>query len=91
MPRPMVFGGGAVLIQRLWKPQEQGEDVLTIDLLLANDEVMPGVWDGREEMHWEDLPVWVVSRKGLLALKRLRGSKQDLADIERLSEPGVTQ
>ena len=33
----------------------------------------------------------VVSRDGLITLKRLRGSKQDLADIERLTEPGVTE
>jgi len=85
-PRPMAFGGGAVLIQRLWKPQEGGEDVLMIDLLLANNEAMPGVWASREEMQWEGLPVWVVSRDGLVVLKRLRGSKQDIADIERLTE-----
>ena len=90
-PRPMAFGGGAVVIQRLWKPQEQGGDVLTIDLLIVNEEAMPGVWAGREEMRWEGVPVWVVSRDGLVALKRLRGSKQDIADIERLAEPGVDQ
>jgi len=29
-------------------------------------------------------PIWVVSRPGLIAMKRGRGSKQDLADIENL-------
>lgn len=87
-PKPMVFGGGAVVIQRLWKPQEKGSDVLMVDLLIVNDEVMPGVWATREEMRWEGLPVWVVSRVGLLVLKRLRGSKQDIADIEDLTERG---
>jgi hypothetical protein len=87
-PKPMAFGGGAVAIQRLWKPQEKGGDVLVVDLLILNDVAMPGVWEGREEMQWEGLPVRVVSRDGLIALKRLRGSRQDIADIERLSEPG---
>jgi hypothetical protein len=90
-PKPMAFTGGAVRIQRFWKPQEQGGDVLMVDLLLANDEAMPGVWEGRQEMRWEDLPVWVVSRHGLVILKRLRGSKQDIADMERLGGPGVDQ
>jgi len=55
---------------------------------IHNDVAMPGVWEGREEVQWEGLPVRVVSRDGLIALKRLRGSRQDVADIERLSEPG---
>src|SRR3972149_6069441 len=90
-PNPMAFAGGAVRIQRLWKPQEKGEDVLTIDLLIADDKAMPGVWRSREEMQWEGQPVWVVSRDGLVLLKRLRGSKQDIADIEHLTEPGGNQ
>ena len=88
-PKPMTFAGGLVVIQRLWNPQERGGDVLTIDLLVVNDEAMPGVWDSCEEMHWEGLAVRVVSRDGLIALKRLRGSKQDFADIELLTDPGV--
>lgn len=88
-PKPMTFGGGAVAIQRLWKPQEKGGDVLTAYLLIVNDEVMPGVWEGREEMRWEGLPVRVVSRDGLITLKRLRGSNQDLADIDGLTESGA--
>lgn len=85
-PRRMVFRGGTVTIQRLWKPQEQGGDVLGIDLLVSDEGLMPGVWGGREEHLWEDLSVWVVSRDGLVGLKRLRGSEVDLADIRRLTE-----
>jgi hypothetical protein len=90
-PRAMAFGGGTVQIHRYWKPQEKGGDVLTIDLLFVNDDVMPGVWDSREEMRWEDLSVWVVSRDGLVVLKRLRGSKQDVADIEHLNGQADSQ
>ena len=85
-PRQMVFRGGTITIQRLWKPQEQGGDVMAIDLLIADEALMPGVWGGREEHVWEGLSVWVVSRDGLIALKRLRGSEVDLADIRRLNE-----
>lgn len=90
-PRAIAFRGGTVQIHRYWKPQAKGGDVLTIDLLFVNDEVMPGVWDSREEMRWEDLSVWVVSRDGLVLLKRLRGSKQDVADIEHLNGQADSQ
>jgi hypothetical protein len=87
-PRPMCFAGGRVVIHRLWKPQATGRDVMIVDLLVANPEVMPGVWESRAQLRWEDFPVWVVSREGLVTLKRLRGSKQDAADIEGLTTQG---
>ena len=53
-------------------------------------EVQPGVthqaWESREAAHWEKGVVTVVSRQGLIALKRLRGSPQDVADIRALEE-----
>lgn len=85
-PRRLLFAEGAVVIHRFRKPQAAGADVLTIDLLVVNEHIMPGVWASREEVRWADLPVSVVSRQGLRLLKSLRGSKQDLADIERLQE-----
>lgn len=90
-PRRMVFRGGTVAIQRLWKPEERGGDALVIDLLIADEASMPGIWGGREEHVWEGLSVRVVSRDGLVALKRLRGSEVDLADIRRLTEQGESE
>jgi hypothetical protein len=37
-------------------------------------------------VRWERGEVWVVSRQGLVSLKRLRGSGQDQDDIRRLEE-----
>jgi hypothetical protein len=87
-PKPMPFAEGRVVIQRLWKLQERDEDVLMLDLLVVNDEAMPGVWESREDMSWEGLWVSIVSRQGLIRLKELRGSAQDRADIEGLSTQG---
>jgi hypothetical protein len=84
-PRPMTFAEGGVVVQRYWKPQEADKDVMVVDLLAVNPETMPGVWEERRRLCWENLPVWVVSRNGLVTLKRLRGSKQDAADIEGLT------
>ena len=43
------------------------------------------MWAERESYAWEGTTLTVVSRDGLLAMKRIAGRTQDLADIERLS------
>ena len=81
---PMVFGKGTPAereVQRVSKVRD-GE-VLTLDLLIA-DEALRDVWEHRELVLWEKTPLWVVSRAGLLQMKRLAGRLQDLADIEKL-------
>ena len=82
---PMTFAGGAIRMRRLSKVDPESRDVLTLDLLLVTPEIA-GVWEGREEVGWEDATLRVVSREGLIALKTLRGSGQDLDDIRRLRE-----
>jgi hypothetical protein len=80
---PMNFAGGKVPIRRLSKLDPAG-DVLSIDMLLVT-EATQEAWDSRKQMQWEAGRLSVVSREGLILLKRLRGSKQDEADIEKLS------
>ena len=80
---PMVFADGVIRIQRVSKIDRESRDVLTLDLLIVTPQIAD-VWQGRRQAEWEDGTLWVVSREGLVALKRLRGSDQDLADIERL-------
>ena len=58
-------------------------DRLMLDLLVVNDETRD-VWNERQVFVWRNRPLTVVSRKGLIALKRNRSSLQDLADIDRL-------
>jgi hypothetical protein len=58
-------------------------DRMMLDLLVVTDETRE-VWNERQVFFWRDKPLTVVSRDGLIRLKRLRGSLQDLADIERL-------
>ncbi len=82
---PMAFADGAVRIRRVRKIDPESKDVLTLDLLIVTPQTTD-VWQSRREVEWEDGTLWVVSREGLIALKRLRGSGQDLADIERLRE-----
>jgi len=83
----MEFAGGAVIISRLVKPDPDSEDALIVDLLHATAPLAQ-VWNGRQRLSWEHGSISTVSRDGLIALKRLRGSGQDQDDIDRLR--GVT-
>jgi hypothetical protein len=59
--------------------------VLSLDLLLVTPEIRP-VWESRVEADWEGGKLSVVSPDGLISLKTMRGSAQELADIQALKE-----
>jgi hypothetical protein len=82
---PMTFSHGAVEIRRVSKIDPETGIVLSLDMLLVTPEIID-VWQSRIELVWESGSLWVVSRRGLMALKSFRSSAQDLADIERLKE-----
>jgi len=81
---PMTFGAGTSAertIQRVTRLT--GAEALTIDFLLVGP-AYEQAWAERESYEWAGSPLRVVSRAGLVAMKRLAGRAQDLADIERL-------
>jgi len=80
---PMRLADGAVEVHRLSKPDAETGDLLSVDLLLVTP-ALERAWQGRERVGWEHGGVTVVSRAGLIAMKRLRGSGQDLDDIRDL-------
>lgn len=57
--------------------------VLCLDLLLVFDEI-ESVWRSRERLPYKGGEISVVSREGLVFLKRRAGRPQDLADIHRI-------
>jgi hypothetical protein len=81
----MTFAKGAIEIRRVSKVDGETGFVLSLDLLLVTPEIRE-VWDSRVEADWEGGRLSVVSRSGLIALKQLRGSAQDQADISALRE-----
>lgn len=83
--RPMSFSSGVVVIHRRSKLDPDGGDVLMLDLLLVTPPIQD-VWDRREQVEWADGRISVVSREGLIKLKRFRSSGTDLDDIARLEE-----
>jgi hypothetical protein len=85
--KDMTFSNGAVEIRRVSKIDPEDGDLLSLDLLLVTPDIRP-VWESRLEAEWEGRKLSVVSVDGLIALKILRGSPQDLADIKALSDEG---
>jgi hypothetical protein len=81
--KPMSFAQGAVEIRRVSKPDPESGDLVSLDLLLVTPPLLE-VWQNRQQVSWEGESLSVVSRQGLIALKTLRGSGQDLDDIKRL-------
>ena len=82
---PMEFAKGVIEIHRVSKIDPESGDLFSLDFLLVTPEI-DSVWRSRREVEWEDGKLWLVSREGLITLKSLRGSGQDLDDIQRLKE-----
>ncbi len=83
--RPMTFAQEAIEIHRVSKIDPESGDLFSLDFLLVTSEI-DSVWRSRREVEWEDGKLWLVSREGLITLKSLRGSGQDLDDIKKLKE-----
>ena len=81
----MRFAGGAIEIRRVSKIDSETGIVLSLDLLIVTAETK-NIWNSRVQADWEDGKLSVVSREGLIALKKLGGRPQDLADISALME-----
>lgn len=84
--RPARLAGGAVVMHRFTKIVPGDPDVLVLDVIETRPGATQSAWASRTAVEWEGGAVPVVSREGLAALKRLRGSPQDLADIAALEE-----
>ena len=81
--KDLSFANGAIEIRRVSKIDPNDGELLSLDLLLVTPEINE-MWESRVEAEWEGGKLSVVSASGLIALKQLRGSGQDLADIEAL-------
>jgi hypothetical protein len=80
---PMVFAQGRVHIHRVSKIDPDLQQPLSLDLVLVT-EALQWVWSERKHIELEEGKLCVVSRSGLIQLKRLRNSVQDRDDIQRL-------
>ncbi len=81
---PARLAEGEVVMHRLTKIVPGDPEVLVLDVIEVRPGATEGAWQTRTTAEWEGHPVTVVSRAGLIGLKRLRGSPQDIADITAL-------
>ncbi len=72
-------------IRRISKIDRESKKLITLDLLLVGDNSVD-IWAKREEVKWREGTTWVVSKDGLIKMKRIAGRPQDLLDIEKLQE-----
>ncbi len=85
LPMNLEGKGGQVKIRRLTKLEAGGTDSLYVDFLLVEGDILEEAWRTRARAPWTQGEISVVSREGLVALKRMRASGQDLLDIEALN------
>ena len=78
----LPFAGGTVRSARLSKAVTEIDDVLMLDVLSVSPEVEAEM--SIEILEWQGVPLRTVDRASLVRLKMLRGSPQDLADVEKL-------
>ncbi len=78
----MSFKERAVEIRRVSKIDDDGE-VLPLDFLLVTPQVKD-VWETREILLWQNRNLWIVSRTGLIKMKKLAGRAKDLIDVDRI-------
>lgn len=82
---PMSFKSGAVQIHRMTKIDDETGEHMGLDLLLVTPQIKTS-WDSKISVDWEGRKLKVLAPKGLILLKSLRKSGQDIDDIEYLKE-----
>jgi hypothetical protein len=81
----MTFGKDVIEIRRVSKIDRERKAVLTLDMILVTDAIRD-VWDNRVQAKLPSGKLSVVSKEGLIALKKISGRPQDVADIGALQE-----
>ncbi len=81
----MSFGKDVIEIRRVSKIDRATRFVLTLDMILVTDAIRD-VWETRVRANLEGGKLSVVSKEGLIALKKISGRPQDIADISALTE-----
>ena len=86
---PMTVGGDRIRIHRVTRLE--GPALLSVDFMVPQSPDLMWLLNDRVHTTADGLDLWVMGLRGLRALKRLRGSAQDLADLEALGPEEETQ
>jgi len=82
---PMSFKDDSVKIHRMTKIDDESGEHMVLDLLLVTPQTRVA-WDSKISVTWEGGTLKVLNPEGLIMLKSLRKSGQDMDDIEYLKE-----
>ena len=82
---PRTFRNVAIELHRFLKVVDD-EDEMLIDILVARDEEVRKVIQNAVEAESEEGRVMLANKQDLIWLKKTRDSKQDQADIEKLTD-----
>ena len=82
---PWTFPNVAVELHRFLKIADE-EDEMLIDVLVAKSEEVRRIIRNAVEAESEEGSVMLANKRDLIWLKRMRDSKQDQADIEKLED-----
>lgn len=80
---PMSFSNGIIKIDRVSRKDSDSEDFLSVDIIEVTKQ-LETVWNNKIDYKWENGTITVISKDGLIYMKKLRGSGQDQDDIEKL-------
>lgn len=80
---PMSFSNGIIKMDRISKKDNDSEDFLSVDIIEVTKQ-LETVWNTKIDYNWENGTISVISKEGLIYMKKLRGSGQDQDDIEKL-------
>ncbi len=72
-----------VKIRRVSKVDSVTKELITLDMLLVTSQI-ENIWKSRMKANLEGGKLSVVTRDGLIAMKKLAGRPQDIADIAAL-------
>lgn len=84
---PMKFADGNIIIHRITKTDTASEDFLVLDILEVTDAIKE-IWKNRKRIEWNFGFISLVDKSGLIQMKKMRNSKVDQEDIERLEKNG---
>ena len=80
----IAFGRQTAEEQRIYRiVKVDGREHVALDLVMVTPTQQPN-WDSRQTLALEDRKIVVVSREGLIRMKRGTGRTQDQADVEKL-------
>jgi hypothetical protein len=83
--RGLDLNFGEIKIRRVSKIEPATKELLTLDLLIVTSQIQK-IWKTRIKAKLEGGKLSVVSKDGLIALKKIAGRPQDIADIAALRE-----